>query len=300
MHECYIFSSVHAYIVICLTYVSTSEELVSNCLYSTPLTGPLGQDAHPLHVSVRPKEVQVFLLYCVHRTNHFRYKDVLQLADFLYKCGGIQCKFDGYDRSNPAPPNWSLWVEKMICESDYVLMVCSEALLNALQSSSHEFVSMQRGKFYADAIANIVRAPKFIPIFLNARECLDWVPMSLQAATSYELKVEELCNEMGNTEGVSLRIFNKRLEEHLHNEKYKGIASLVAQLRKEPLTVTPPQTPEVASTPCSSIQSSKPFPKPGNTMHAVVCPRANNHLHSRCPSCLANNITYGFVPLNLY
>ena len=236
----------------------------------------------------------------MHRTNRFRYEDVLQLADLLYKCGGIQCKFDGYDRSNPAPPNWSLWTEKMIRESDYVLMVCSEALLNALQSSSHEFVPMKRGKFFADAIVNTVRAPKFIPIFLNARECLDWVPMSLQAATSYELKVEELCNEMGNTEGVSLRIFNKRLEEHLHNEKYEGIASLVAQLRKEPLTVTPPQTPEVVSTPCSSIQSSKPFPKPaGNTMHAVVCPRANNHLHSRCPSCLANNITYGFVPLNL-
>lgn len=277
-------------------YLCASEE--PNYLYSA-VPQP-SQDLHPLGIDLSPKDAQVFLLYCVHPTNHFCYEDVLQLADLLYKCGGVRCKFDGYDRSNPSPSNWSNWTEKMICESDHVLMVCSEALRNAFQRAAHDFVHMKRGKFYADVIVNTISAPKFIPVFLNSRECLRSVPMALQAATSYELRVKELCNAMGNTEGMALSTFNQRLEAHLGEEKYEGIASLIAQLRKEPLVLTPPQTPEVVPTPCTASQSCMPRRKlTGNAMHAVVCSQTSTHLSSICLLGIYYDLCcmYYFLPL---
>ena len=213
----------------------------------------------PLHVNVGRKSVEVFILYCMDDNNPFRYEDVLQLADLLNKCGGFQCTFDGYDRSNPLPSNWSQWTEKKIRDSNFVLMVCSAALLDALQRPTHNFVHMKRGKFYADAIVNAVSAPKFIPVFLNTSACLDWVPMSLQAASSYELRVQKLCNEMGSTDGMELKVLTKQLEEQFCNVEYQGIADLVALLRNQPLVATPPQTPEIVQTPVSSGQSLKPF-----------------------------------------
>ena len=164
---------------------------------------------------------------------------MLGLADILNRSGGIICEYDGYDKHS-RETNYSLWTEKMIMESDFVLLVCSPALNKCLQNPQHELISMEWGKFYADAVVNHIDPTKFIPVFLNASPQLQWVPTNLHASTHYELKVDDLMAEMGDTEGRPAAEFAERFGELLQEAKFQDIAKLLAVLRGDVYNPHPP------------------------------------------------------------
>jgi len=165
--------------------------------------------------------------------------EVLLLADLLNSCGGIICQFDGYDMPASPPSNWSVWTEKMIETSDFVVTVCSPMLNRMLKDSQHELVNMQRGKFYADVVVNRISPHKFIPVFLNMPSRDEWVPSNLQTSTYYSLDVSDFALTLGDTEGMHPCAFMQKMSDLLGDPKFQSITSLVTTLRKESLTPMP-------------------------------------------------------------
>ena len=164
-------------------------------------------------------------------------EEVNLLADILSSCGGIYCHFDGYD--SLSVDNWSLWLQNMIEESDFVLTVCSPMLCQVLRDARHKLVEMLRGKFYPDTVVNYISPHKFIPVFLDMPARDEWVPVNLQTSTYYELYVRDFANAMGNTEGILPLKFEKTMSRLLEDPKFEKIASLIATLRKEPVNPRP-------------------------------------------------------------
>lgn len=189
----------------------------------------------------------MFILYCkddqvVGRSAEGFCDDVMDLADLLNHVGGLKCHFDGYDQpidptdgtpTEHHPTNWSKWTEKMIERSDFVLIVCSPSLHHRLQS--HGQVEMTRGKFFANAITNVIdsHASKFIPVFLNAGYQQELVPTSLRMSTFYPLNVAEFRECLGDGEGLSQEQFTSRLGEILQEQRFQNIVALLARLRGE-------------------------------------------------------------------
>ena len=195
----------------------------------------------------------MFILYCkddqvVGRSAEEFCDDVGDLADLLSHTGGLKCYFDAYDQlTDPTdgtpteqhPTNWSKWTEKMIEMSDFVLIVCSPSLHRHLQS--HGLVEMTRGKFFANAITNVIdsHASKFIPVFLNVGCQQDLVPTSLRMSTSYSLNMAEFRERLGDMEGLSQEQFASRLSEVLQEQRFQNIVALLAHLRGEPYNPQP-------------------------------------------------------------
>ena len=164
------------------------------------------------------------------------------LADILSSCGGIFCYFDGYD--SVCVDNWSLWVQKSIEQSDFVLTVCSPMLYQVLRDANHKLVEMLRGKFYPDAVVNYISPHKFIPVFLDMPARDEWVPVNLQTSTYYELHVSDFATAMGDTEGMHPLVFEKNMSILLEDPRFEKIALLIATLRKEsvnPRPIPPPR-----------------------------------------------------------
>ena len=196
---------------------------------------------------------KVFILYCkddqvVGRSAEEFCDDVGDLADLLSHTGGLKCYFDAYDQlTDPTdgtpteqhPTNWSKWTEKMIEMSDFVLIVCSPSLHRHLQS--HSQVEMTRGKFFANAITNVIdsHASKFIPVFLNVGCQQELVPTSLRMSTSYSLNMAEFRERLGDTEGLTHEQFASRLSEVLQELRFQNIVALLAHLRGEPYNPQP-------------------------------------------------------------
>ena len=165
--------------------------------------------------------------------------EVLLLADLLNSCGGIICQFDGYDMPLAPPGNWSVWTEKMIETSDFVVTVCSPMLNRMLKDCQHELVNMQKGKFYADVVVNRISPHKFIPVFLNMPPREEWVPSNLQTSTYYSLNVSDFALALGETEGMHPKAFFEKMSDLFGDPRFKSITSLVTTLRKETLTPMP-------------------------------------------------------------
>ena len=127
----------------------------------------------------------------------------------------------------------------MMQRCEYIVFVCSPMLKRTLHDSQHELISMQRGKFYADVVVNYISPHKFIPVFLNVPARDEWVPMSLQTATFYELPVNEFCAAVGDTEGMHPLQFERKMSYVLDDPRFESIAALIATLRKEPLNPRP-------------------------------------------------------------
>ena len=163
--------------------------------------------------------------------------EVQLLADVLNSCGGIYCHFDGYD--SVCVDNWSLWVQKTIEESDFVLTVCSPMLYQVLRDSRHKLVDMLRGKFYPDVIVNYISPHKFIPVFLDMPARDEWVPVNLQTSTYYELYVSNFAIAMGDTDGLHPLAFEKKMSALFDDPKFEKIASLIATLRKQSVNPRP-------------------------------------------------------------
>lgn len=193
---------------------------------------------------------KVFLLYCRDTDmqmlrGQFRREptqlldEVLLLADLLNSCGGIICQFDGYDMPSSPPSNWSVWTEKMIETSDFVVMVCSPMLNRMLKNSQHELVNMQKGKFYVDVVVNRISPHKFIPVFLNMPPRDEWVPSNLQTSTYYSLNVNDFALALGDTEGMHPQAFMQKMSDLFGDRRFQSVTSLVTTLRKENVTPMP-------------------------------------------------------------
>ena len=68
-----------------------------------------------------PEPPKVFISYSHDSTEHA--ERVLELSNRLRR-DGVDCMIDQYRRRTEA--GWTLWMEKQIENSDFVLMVCTE------------------------------------------------------------------------------------------------------------------------------------------------------------------------------
>lgn len=102
---------------------------------------------------------------------------------------------------------------------------------------------------------NLIDPEKFVPVFLNVSPQLKWVPTNLHTSTHYELRVDELMSEMGDTEGYLSRDFTEKLGDLLQQAKFQDIATLLAVLRGEEYypRPPPPRNPVVLPRPPSQV-----------------------------------------------
>lgn len=195
--------------------------------------------------------MKVFILYCKDSSLHESHgisgekfcQDVLQLADILTCCGGIECFVDFYEDEQP---NWNRWIEKKISESTYVLMVCSPQLMWHLKSEERSDVRMYKGMYFSDTIVNTITAPKFVPVFLNScepRDLKDWLPPQLHTSRQFQLRKLSELHESINPDIYSEAERRPRLIHSLMDSQHQELASLLRYLRGEH-EVVPPQPPQ--------------------------------------------------------
>ena len=191
----------------------------------------------------------MFILYCKDQQLPPTFCDeVLDLADTLNHLGGLKCTVDHY--VDVPPPNWNIWTEQRIVESQYVLLILSPTLAHKIKNPVGEDVlHMEKGKYYVNSIVNCIHPPKFIPVFLNdhippAANHIQWIPSQLRMSTAYHLNITEFRATLLVPEGTPLHVFHEMLRVALHEEKFKVVASLVNHLREEADTV-PPRPPQV-------------------------------------------------------
>ena len=126
------------------------------------------------------------------------------------------------------PANWSLWTEKKIESCHYVILVCTEPLYRALKNHvSDDLVEMFKGKFFACAVVNHVRAPKFIPVFIDCTPDEKVVPSQLKTHHFYYLRVRELGQAV---EGKSDEDLDREIKD---NPLFMDIKQLIDLLQQQ-------------------------------------------------------------------
>ena len=147
------------------------------------------------------------------------------------------------------PPNWSIWTEQRIRESQFVLLVCSPTLARLLSDPSEYILDMEKGKYYVNTIVNYIHSTpqKFIPVFLNhyipQPSYLQWVPNQLHASAAYRLNISELRSALSISEDAPRHVFDETLRVTLNDDRFGQVAKLVNHLRGETAT-SPPVPPQ--------------------------------------------------------
>src|SRR6266404_2461990 len=112
---------------------------------------------------------------------------VLALSDQL-RAGGVDCQIDQYQES--PPEGWPLWCENQATESEFVLVVCTEAYLcrfSGKETPGSGLGVTWEGHIITQELYNAQRKnKKFIPITFAAIDKAN-VPLTLQSATRYDL-----------------------------------------------------------------------------------------------------------------
>lgn len=109
---------------------------------------------------------------------------VLDLANRL-RADGLDCSIDQYEES--PPEGWPQWMERLIRESEFVIIVCSEFYLNKLlgKVKPTEGLGVRwEGKLVYQHLYNDGANSKFIPVLL-ANGKPEHIPTPLQGATYY-------------------------------------------------------------------------------------------------------------------
>ena len=179
------------------------------------------------------------------------------------------------------PPNWNIWTQQRIYESQYVLLILSPTLAHKIKNPIGEDVlEMEKGKYYVNSIVNCIHPPKFIPVFLNNHipqipNHIQWIPSQLQMSTAYRLNIAEFRATLLVPEGTPEHVFHEMLRVALQEERFKMVASLVHHLREEadtapprppqvpiavPAAVVDPKVPVVQQPPPAPDESHIPFP----------------------------------------
>ena len=227
-----------------------------------------------------PQSGKVFVLYCKdHQLPQTFSDDVLDLADTLNHCGGFTCTIDHY--VDVPPPNWNVWTQQKIEESQYVLLVCSPTLAQVLKTPHDYTLEMEKGKYYASTVVNYVKPQKFIPVFLNYYiprvDPSEWVPTQLHMSTLYGLNISELRSVLTVSEGTPRHVLDEKLRRALSDDRFRNIAKLVNHLRGETAT-SPPVPPQLPiSVPPTAGPSFPNYPSTLTAMH-------RQSLHEHIPS----------------
>ncbi|MDO9310105.1 MAG: TIR and AAA domain-containing protein [Nitrosomonas sp.] len=132
---------------------------------------------------------KVFISYS-HDSNEHR-QQVLALADRLNE-NDIDCEIDQYINGSPSE-GWPLWMERMLEESIYVLIVCTETYLNRLQRKGKpgegKGVKWESLLTYQHIYENDSLNSKFVPVIFKATDAA-FVPMPLKAFSHYDLSCD--------------------------------------------------------------------------------------------------------------
>ena len=199
-----------------------------------------------LLLEVSQTKVKVFILYCKDALLPVSFSDdVLDLADTLNHCGGFTCMVDHYVDIPPA--NWNTWTQQRIEESQYVILVCSPTLAQMMRTPHNYTLNMEKGKYFANGIVNLIHPPKFIPVYLNGYKPganQEWLPPQLRMCTVYNLDISKLSAAIQVPEDTPRHVLDKKLTDALSDERFREIAKLVNHLRSESETI-PPVPPEV-------------------------------------------------------
>ena len=211
----------------------------------------------------------MFILYC----NDPKIRDfsdaVLDMADFLSKACGpkFTFHFDIYKASDP-PGSWFHWTEEFITKSDKVLFVCSPSLIEALKKQETS-VPMKEGRFNAQAVYHTIKAPKFLPVFVNSdpgrRHMPDlrappyesWIPNTLKGTARYWLDFEALHRTLGDVERMTDTEYHHRVSYVLstckdRNPELEPIGNLLRHLLHTPGSLQP-----------TPFQTAVNLPRPG-------------------------------------
>ena len=112
---------------------------------------------------------------------------VLELANKL-RGDGVDCHLDQYETS--PPEGWPQWMDKMIREADYVLVVCTRAYAERVEGSAAAGIgkgAKWEGALITQAIYDADSANrKFIPVVFS-RDNVAHIPRFLATATYYDL-----------------------------------------------------------------------------------------------------------------
>lgn len=111
---------------------------------------------------------------------------------------------------------------------------------------------MKEGRFFSDAVANVICSPKFVPIFLNGCEpssgnVAGWLPSGLVMGSYFRLRnFAQFYNELSPPEGNTLtpEEFSQRMSYSLADPKYESLATFVRYLRLEQ-GVARPEAPQI-------------------------------------------------------
>ena len=170
-------------------------------------------------------------------------QDILELANVLMWCGGINCSLDVFEQEHKG--NWNQWTLKKIEKATFVIMVCSPQLMKYFSCDGENDVHMYKGMFFSSSVVNLIKAPKFIPVFLNDYRPSDlklWVPAQLHTSRLYCLRNLRELYEQVDPEGSTSEERAARLTRSLTDPQNKELAELVRRLRKERDAI-PPEAP---------------------------------------------------------
>ena len=155
------------------------------------------------------KRVSVFLSYSRDDANHV--KRVVSLAKRLRK-EGIDAIIDEYEVPSP-PDGWPAWMERMIADTDYVVVICTEAYNRKI--SGKEKPGRGRGVKWEGALIrqeiydNDARNERFIPVIFSSGD-RDNVPTFLAGATHYDLSKSNEYRNLSTTLRHQLREFTEQ------------------------------------------------------------------------------------------
>lgn len=162
-------------------------------------------------------------------------QNVLDLANALNACGGLVISLDMYETASKG--NWNKWTEDKIRQSQFVLLVCSPMLYQALERAGQDIVDMEKGSFFANSVINLVHPEKFIPVFFeNCRppDLTQWIPGSnLALTTKYVLNMEEFAQAIDVPEGSSPQALHQQIGQALGMPQFEEWVKLIAHLRGE-------------------------------------------------------------------
>lgn len=189
---------------------------------------------------------------------------------------------------NIHPPNWNVWTQQKIEESQYVLLVCSPTLAQALRNPAECILDMEKGKYYVSSIVNYVQPQKFIPVFIShyvPQYYLEWVPKQLHASAVYSLNISEFRMVLMVPEDTPRHVLDEKLRHALSEHRFKEIAKLVSHLRDESATsppVPPPHPIEVH--PMSYVHGTAAAPQaPRPGLHEHIPDSALETIAERMP-----------------
>jgi hypothetical protein len=132
--------------------------------------------------------VRVFISYSHDSEKHMN--RIVELSDRLRE-DGIDCNIDQYELS--PPDGWARWMLREIDDSDFVLIVCTEAYYRRFEGRDE--IRQGRGVKWEGAILTHtfyekeLHNTKFIPVLFSDKD-LAYIPIFLRGTTFYDLSTE--------------------------------------------------------------------------------------------------------------